>query len=49
MSVYRLMGDGRYQGDHRPYLLGDVIKVGLFADFSVVVDDVFEGVIDFED
>jgi Uma2 family endonuclease len=44
--VYRLK-DGKYQADHRPYVKGDAVKVGIFEDFSVDVADVFEGLIDF--
>ncbi len=45
--VYRLK-DGQYQADRRPYVAGDMIKVGIFDDFSVAVEDVFEGLIDFK-
>jgi Uma2 family endonuclease len=45
--VYRLK-DGKYQADHRPYVKGDAVKVGIFEDFLVPVEDVFEGLIDFK-
>ena len=46
--VYRLGEKGKYQADHRPYVKGDFIKVGIFDDFEIDVEDVFEGLIDFK-
>lgn len=45
--VYRLK-DNQYQADRRPYTKGDTIRVGIFEDFSIPVDDIFEGLIDFK-
>ena len=46
--VYRLDKNNSYQADHRPYVQGDFIKVGIFDDFSILVEDIFEGLIDFK-
>ena len=46
--VYRLDNDNRYKADHRPYVKGDDIKVGIFDDFAIAVEDIFEGLIDFK-
>lgn len=46
--VYRLDNNNNYIGDHRPYVQGDNIKVGIFDDFNVAVEDIFEGLIDFK-
>lgn len=46
--VYRLNRNSQYQADHRPYVQGDNIKVGIFEDFFVAVEDIFEGLIDFK-
>jgi Uma2 family endonuclease len=46
--VYRLDKNNRYQADHRPYVQGDNIRVGIFDDFVVAVEDIFEGIIDFK-
>ncbi len=48
VSVFRLDSNGIYRADHRPYVKGDFIKVGIFEDFSVDVEEVFEGLIDFK-
>ena len=45
--VYRLDITNLYKADHRPYVQGDRIKVGIFDDFHVDVEDIFEGLIDF--
>jgi Uma2 family endonuclease len=45
--VYRLK-DNQYQADRRPYVKGDNIRVGIFDDFSIPVEDIFEGLIDFK-
>ena len=45
--VYRLDTTNLYKADHRPYVQGDRIKVGIFDDFYVDVEDIFEGLIDF--
>jgi Uma2 family endonuclease len=45
--VYRLK-EGQYQGDRRPYVKGDSIKVGIFDDLTIPVEDIFEGLIDFK-
>ncbi len=44
--VYRLK-DSQYQADRRPYTKGDTIRVGIFDDLTISVDDIFEGLIDF--
>jgi Uma2 family endonuclease len=46
--VYRLDKTNQYKADHRPYVQGDTIKVGIFEDFYVIVEDIFEGLIDFK-
>jgi Uma2 family endonuclease len=48
VSVFRLDSNGIYRADHRPYVKGDFIKVGIFEDFSVDVEEIFEGLIDFK-
>ncbi len=48
VSVFRLDSNGIYRADHRPYVKGDFIKVGIFEDFSVDVEEVFEGLLDFK-
>lgn len=48
VSVYRLSENNRYLADYRPYVQGDSIKVGIFDDFSILVEDIFEGLIDFD-
>ncbi len=47
-TVFRLDKNGRYQGDHRPYVMGDTIRVGIFNDFEIPVDEIFEGLLDFK-
>jgi Uma2 family endonuclease len=49
VNVFRLNEQGKYVPDHRPYVPSDTIRVGIFSDFSIVVDDIFEGLLDFED
>jgi Uma2 family endonuclease len=49
VNVFRLNEEGKYVPDHRPYVPSDTIRVGIFSDFSIVVDDIFEGLLDFED
>lgn len=49
VNVFRLSEQGKYVPDHRPYVSTDTIKVGIFDDFSILVDDIFEGLLDFED
>jgi Uma2 family endonuclease len=46
--VYRLK-DGQYLADRRPYTKSDTIRVGIFDDFVVAVDDIFEGLINFDE
>ena len=46
--VFRLDKDGRYQSDHRPYIKGDTIRVGIFNDLDIPAADIFEGVLDFK-
>ena len=48
VSVFRLDKSGRYQADHRPYVKGDFIRVGIFTDLDISVEDVFEGLLDFK-
>ena len=47
--VYRLGENGVYKADHRPYAKSDFIRVGIFEDFEIDVEDIFEGLIDFKD
>jgi Uma2 family endonuclease len=47
VQVYRLK-DGRFIPDQRLYGRNDIIKVGIFNDFQVPVEEIFEGVIDFD-
>ncbi len=47
VNVFRLSAESRYVPDQRPYVSGDVIRVGIFDHFSVAVDDIFEGLLDF--
>ena len=47
VNVFRLSGESRYEPDQRPYVSGDFIRVGIFDYFSVAVDDIFEGLLDF--
>ncbi len=47
VSVFRLTDSGQYQPDHRPYVKGDFIKVGIFEDFEVDVEEIFDGLLDF--
>ena len=49
VNVFRLDSGGKYHPDQRPYVAGDVIRVGIFNDFSVAVDDIFEGLLEFND
>jgi Uma2 family endonuclease len=48
VSVFRLDAQGIYKADHRPYVKGDFIKVGIFEDYSVDVEEIFEGLLDFK-
>ncbi len=47
--VYRLNETNTYVGDHRPYVSGDNIAVGIFDDFTIPVEEIFLGIIDFKD
>ena len=49
LNVFRLNEQGKYVPDNRPYVSSDIIRVGIFSDFSILVDDIFEGLLDFED
>ena len=49
VNVFRLSEQGKYVPDNRPYVSSDNIRVGIFPDFSILVDDIFEGLLDFED
>ena len=49
VNVFRLNEHGKYVPDNRPYVSSDSIRVGIFPDFSILVDDIFEGLLDFED
>lgn len=49
VNVWRMNEAGRYVPDQRPYVTGDHIRVGIFDDFSIDVDDIFEGLIDFDE
>jgi Uma2 family endonuclease len=46
--VYRLQADGIYKADRRPYAKADTIVVGVLEGFSLQVDDIFEGLRDFQ-
>jgi Uma2 family endonuclease len=46
--VYRLNKNNQYQADHRPYAQGDTIRIGIFDDFVVDVEEIFEGLMDFK-
>jgi Uma2 family endonuclease len=48
VSVFRLDAQGKYRADYRPYVKGDFIKVGIFEDFNVNVEDIFDGLLDFK-
>ena len=48
VSVFRLDKNGRYQADHRPYVKGDIIRVGIFTDFEIPVEEIFEGLLEFK-
>ena len=48
VSVFRLDDNGVYKADHRPYTNGDFIKVGIFEDFNIEVEEIFEGLLDFK-
>ena len=47
VSVFRL-ANGSFQADHRPYVKGDIIRVGIFDDLEVSVEDIFEGLLEFK-
>ena len=47
--VYRLNEQNSYVADHRPYVTGDIIRVGIFEDFFIPVEEIFLGTIDFGD
>ena len=47
VNVFRLDSKGKYCPDQRPYVAGDAIRVGIFSDFHVAVDDIFEGLLEF--
>ena len=49
VNVFRLNEEGKYVPDTRPYVATDVIRVGIFDNFSIAVDDIFEGLLDFDD
>ena len=49
VNVFRLNEQGKYVPDNRPYVPSDTIRVGIFSDFSILVDDIFEGLLDFDD
>ncbi len=49
VNVWRMNEQGKYVPDQRPYVTGDRIRVGIFDDFSVEVDDIFEGLLDFDE
>jgi len=49
VNVFRLGAESRYVPDQRPYVSGDVIPVGIFDNFTVAVDDIFEGLLEFND
>jgi len=41
LLVFRLNTDGKYEGDPRPYVKGDVVRVGIFDDFEIALSEVF--------
>lgn len=47
--VYRLNEQNSYVADHRPYVTSDIIRVGIFEDFFIPVEEIFLGTIDFGD
>jgi len=47
--VYRLDNHNRFVAEQRPCVSGDNIKVGIFDDFSIPVEEIFLGIIDFKD
>jgi Uma2 family endonuclease len=49
VNVFRLNEHGKYVPDNRPYVATDTIRVGIFENFSIAVDDIFEGLLDFDD
>jgi Uma2 family endonuclease len=49
VSVFRLNEQGKYVPDTRPYIPTESIRVGVFNNFSILVDDIFEGLMDFDD
>jgi Uma2 family endonuclease len=49
VNVFRLNEQGKYVPDTRPYIPTESIRVGIFNDFSILVDDIFEGLMDFDD
>ena len=48
VNVFRLNEHGKYVPDNRPYIPTESIRVGIFNDFSILVDDIFEGLMDFD-
>jgi Uma2 family endonuclease len=48
VNVFRLNEQGKYIPDMRPYISTESIRVGIFNDFSILVDDIFEGLMDFD-
>jgi hypothetical protein len=47
--VYRLDNHNRFVAEQRPCVSGDNIKAGIFDDFSIPVEEIFLGIIDFKD
>jgi Uma2 family endonuclease len=47
--VYRLGKEAKYVADRQPYVTGDTVKVGIFDNLSVSVEEVVEGLLEFDD
>ena len=41
LLVYRLGEDGKFYGESRPFVCKDVVRVGIFEDFQINLEEVF--------
>lgn len=44
LLVFRLNTKGEYESDPRPYVKGDVVRVGIFEDFNIELSEVFSDI-----
>ncbi|MDX1942318.1 MAG: Uma2 family endonuclease [Saprospiraceae bacterium] len=45
LLVYRLNAEGVYIGDTRAYVTDDIVRIGIFDDFELPMEEVFRDVL----